>query len=399
MRYQENFPVIKNNPQLVYLDSGASSLKLGSVVDKMVEYYTEYGVNVHRGVYAISNKASDEYEETRSIVGKFLNANEEEIVFTKGATNGLNLVASSLKKILKPGDEVITSELEHHSSVMPWQQVCKEVNAKLVYVDLDENNNITIENFLKVLTPKTKVVALTMMSNVLGNVVPIKEIAKYAHEVGAIVIADGAQAVPHMKIDVKDLDIDFLAFSAHKMLGPTGLGILYGKYDKLSSLDPVEFGGDMNDGVEKFGSTFKDAPYKFEAGTPNIAEVIAFKEAIKYLEKYGMDNVSKHDTELAQYAIAELKKIESIEVYSNEYSKGIVSFNILGIHPHDAATFFDNEGVALRAGHHCAQLITKKLGVVGTLRASIYLYNTKEDIDKLIIAAKHAAEYFKEWII
>ena len=282
---------------------------------------------------------------------------------------------------------------------MPWQQVCKEVNAKLVYVDLDENNNITIENFLKVLTPKTKVVALTMMSNVLGNVVPIKEIAKYAHKVGAIVIADGAQAVPHMKIDVKDLDIDFLAFSAHKMLGPTGLGILYGKYDKLSSLDPVEFGGDMNDGVEKFGSTFKDAPYKFEAGTPNIAEVIAFKEAIKYLEKYGMDNVSKHDTELAQYAIAELKKIESIEVYSNEYSKGIVSFNILGIHPHDAATFFDNEGVALRAGHHCAQLITKKLGVVGTLRASIYLYNTKEDIDKLIIAAKHAAEYFKEWII
>ena len=262
MRYQENFPVIKNNPQLVYLDSGASSLKLGSVVDKMVEYYTEYGVNVHRGVYAISNKASDEYEETRSIVGKFLNANEEEIVFTKGATNGLNLVASSLKKILKPGDEVITSELEHHSSVMPWQQVCKEVNAKLVYVDLDENNNITIENFLKVLTPKTKVVALTMMSNVLGNVVPIKEIAKYAHKVGAIVIADGAQAVPHMKVDVKDLDIDFLAFSAHKMLGPTGLGILYGKYDKLSSLDPVEFGGDMNDGVEKFGSTFKDAPYK-----------------------------------------------------------------------------------------------------------------------------------------
>ena len=399
MRYQENFPVIKNNPQLVYLDSGASSLKLDRVIDKMVEYYTLYGVNVHRGVYELSNRASNEYEETREIVGKFLNAKAEEIVFTKGATNGLNMVASSLKKYLNEGDEVITSELEHHSSVMPWQEVCRERKAKLVYVELDENNNITIENFLKVLTSKTKVVALTMMSNVLGNTTPIKEIAKYAHEVGATVIADGAQAVPHMKTDVKDLDVDFMAFSAHKMLGPTGLGILYGKYDKLSLLDPVEFGGDMNDGVEKYHSTFKDAPYKFEAGTPNIAEVIAFKEAIKYLLNYNMDKVSEHDRELAAYAIQNLKKIDNIEVYSNDYSNGIISFNIKGIHPHDVATFFDSEGIALRAGHHCAQLITKKLGVVGTLRASIYLYNTKEDIDKLIEVATKAAEYFKEWVI
>lgn len=399
MRYYDDFPVIKNNPDLVYLDSGASSLKLQSVIDKMNEYYTKYGVNVHRGVYQLSYIASDEYEETREVVAKFLNAKTKEIVFTSGATSALNLVARSLSENINEGDEIITSVLEHHSSVMPYQEICKIKGAKLIYVPLDEKGNLTVENFKKVLTDKTKVVALTLMSNVLGNTTPIKEITKLAHEKNAIVVADGAQAVPHMKIDVKDLDVDYLAFSAHKMLGPTGLGVLYGKYKELNSLNPIEFGGDMNDNVELYDSTFKEAPYKFEAGTPKIAEVIAFKEAIKYLEKQDLNKIYEHDYELTQYAINKLKAIDGVEVYATESSCGIVSFNIKGIHPHDASTIFDEKGIALRAGHHCAQLITKWLGVTGTLRASIYLYNDYSDIDKLIEATTVACEYFKEWII
>ena len=397
---KKDFPILIKNPDLAYLDSAASSLKPSCVINKIKEYYEEYGVNVHRGVYGLSYKATDEYEETRNVVAKFLNASSEEIVFTKGTTASLNLVASSYGMAnINEGDEIIVSELEHHSSVMPWQEVAKIKKAKLVFVPLDNEGRITVENFKSVLTNKTKIVALTYVSNVMGYISPIKEIIELAHKANAIVVVDAAQAAPHLAIDVKELDTDFLAFSAHKMLGPTGLGVLYGKYKLLNSMKPIEFGGDMNDYVEKYDSTFKDAPYKFEAGTPLISEVIAFKEAINYLNNLGMENIHKHEQELIKFTIAELKKIEGITIYNSTCETGVISFNINGIHTHDASTIFDQNNVALRAGHHCAQLITTWLGCVGTLRASIYIYNDKKDVEKFIESVKQAAEYFKEWNI
>ena len=282
---------------------------------------------------------------------------------------------------------------------MPWQEIAKKKKAKLVFIPLDAEGRITVQNFKGVLTDKTKIVALTYVSNVMGYITPVEEIIQLAHSVGAKVIIDAAQAAPHIKLDVKKLDADFLAFSAHKMLGPSGLGVLYGKKQLLNKMQPVEFGGDMNDYVEKYGSTFKDAPYKFEAGTPLISEVIAFKEAIFYLEKIGMDNVHKHEQELLKKAMEELIKIEGVTVYNKTTETGVISFNINGIHPHDASTIFDQNEVAVRAGHHCAQLITSWLGCVGTLRASFYIYNDESDVEKFIETVKQAAEYFKEWNI
>ncbi len=397
---KKDFPVLNNNPNLTYLDSAASSLKPTCVINKITEYYEEYGVNVHRGVYNLSYKATDEYEETRSVVAKFINASDEEVVFTKGTTASLNIIAASYGlDNINEGDDIIVNELEHHSSIMPWQAVAKKKNANLIFIPLDDEGRITIDNFKKVLTNKTKVVALTYVSNVMGYVTPIEEIIEVAHTVGAKVVVDAAQAAPHIKIDVKKLDADFLAFSAHKMLGPTGLGVLYGKKALLNKMQPVEFGGDMNDFVEKYGSTFKDAPYKFEAGTPLISEVIAFKEAIRYLENIGMENVHSHEVSLLKQAMEELNKIEGITVYNKTAETGVISFNINGIHPHDASTIFDQNEVAVRAGHHCAQLITSWLGCVGTLRASFYIYNDEEDVKKFVETVKQAAEYFKEWNI
>lgn len=398
LNLKKDFPVLVNNPSLVYLDSCATSLKPQSVIDKMNEYYEQYGVNVNRGVYELSYHATTEYEETREAVAKFLNAAPEEIVYTKGASSGLNLVASSYgMNNLHAGDEIITSELEHHSSIIPWQNVAQKTGANLKFIELDSVGKINIESFKKVLSSKTKVVALTYVSNVMGYITPIKEIIKLAHEVGAVVVVDAAQAIPHMKIDVKDLDCDFLAFSAHKMLGPTGFGILYGKYKLLQAMDPVEFGGDMNDNVDLFESHYKDAPHKFETGTPPIAEAIAFKEAIKYLENVGYHNIHAHEQALLKYVMDELIKIDNIDIYNKTTETSIIAFNIHNVHPHDAATFFDQEGVAVRAGHHCAQLITKWLECVGTLRACFYLYNDYEDADRFIQAVKEAAEYFKGW--
>ena len=397
---KKDFPVLINNPHLTYLDSAASSLKPTCVINKIREYYEEYGVNVHRGVYNLSYKATDEYEETRSVVAKFINASCEEIVFTKGATASLNIIAASYGvDNINEGDEIIVNELEHHSSIMPWQEIAKKKKAKLVFIPLDAEGRITVQNFKGVLTDKTKIVALTYVSNVMGYITPVEEIIQLAHSVGAKVIIDAAQAAPHIKLDVKKLDADFLAFSAHKMLGPSGLGVLYGKKQLLNKMQPVEFGGDMNDYVEKYDSTFKDAPYKFEAGTPLISEVIAFKEAIFYLEKIGMDNVHKHEQNLLKKAMEELIKIEGITVYNKTTETGVISFNINGIHPHDASTIFDQNEVAVRAGHHCAQLITSWLGCVGTLRASFYIYNDESDVEKFIETVKQAAEYFKEWNI
>ena len=399
LNLKNDFPVLVNNPNLAYLDSGASSLKPKCVIDKLDEYYNKYGVNVNRGVYKLSYQATVEYEETRAVVAKFLNAKQSEIVFTKGASNGLNMLAQSYGlDNVHEGDEIITSELEHHSNGLPWLNVAKRKKATLKYVELDNEGRITVENFKKVLSNKTKVVALTYVSNVMGYITPVEEIIKLAHEVGAVVILDAAQAVPHMPIDVKKLDVDFLAFSAHKMLGPTGFGILYGKYKYLKNMEPVEFGGDMNDNVELFDVTYKDAPYKFETGTPPIAEAIAFKEAIKYINSVGYDKIQEHEKALLDYAMNKLKQIDGIEIYNPTTETGIISFNVSGIHPHDVATIYDEKNIALRAGHHCAQLITKWLGCTGTLRATIYLYNDYEDIDRFIDATKEAAEYFKEWL-
>lgn len=396
---RSDFPLLESNKDLVYLDSAATSIKPQIVIDKINEYYTKYGVNIHRGVYDLSGIATNEYEELRTVVAKFINSKPEEVVYTKGTTDGINKLAYMLEDRINENDEIIVSVLDHHSLIMPWQNIALKKKAKLVFVDLNENNQITVENFKKCLNKNTKIVALTHVSNVLGVISPVKEITRLAHEVGAIVVLDGAQSVPHMKVDVKDLDVDFLAFSGHKMLAPTGTGILYGKYKLLNSLDPVEFGGDMNDGVEKYSSTYKDAPEKFEAGTQNIEGVIAFKKAVEYLSNLGLDNVHEHSKELAKYVVEQIKNNPLIELYTTNPESGIVTFNIKDVHPHDVATFLSSYNICIRAGHHCAQLITHHLGCMGTVRASFYIYNTLEDAKKLVEAINAATDYFKEWLI
>ncbi len=395
---KKDFPVLNNNPDLVYLDTAATALKPQVVIDKLDEYYQKYGVNVNRGVYTLSYKATTEYELTRTMTALFLNAKEKEIVFTKGASNALNMIALGFgMNYIEEGDEIVTSELEHHSNVLPWMNVAKKKKALLKYIPLDSTGRITVEAFKKTLTDNTKVVVITYVSNVMGYITPLEEIIKLAHEKNIVVIVDAAQAVAHMKIDVKALDCDFLAFSAHKMMGPTGFGILYGKYKYLKMTEPVEYGGDMIDVVEKYSSTPKDVPYKFETGTPPIAEAIAFQEAIKYLEKIGYENIQKHEQALLQYAMEKLEKIKGVTIYNRHTDTGIIAFNIDKAHPHDAATIFDEHHIALRAGHHCAQLIIKWLECVGTLRACIYIYNDYQDIDKFIEAVEEAAKYFEEW--
>lgn len=398
LNIKKDFPVLNNNPDLVYLDTGATALKPKCVIDKINEYYDKYGVNVNRGVYELSYEATTEYEETRTLTAKFLNAREKEIVFTKGASNGLNMVALGFgMDYIQEGDEIITTELEHHSNVLPWMNVAKKKNATLKYIELDSTGRITVEAFKKTITEKSKVLAITYVSNVMGYITPIKEIIKIAHEHNIIVVVDAAQAVPHMKVDVQDLDCDFLAFSAHKMLGPTGFGILFGKYKYLKKMSPIEYGGDMIDVVEKYEATTKDAPYKFETGTPPIAEAIAFKEAIKYIESIGYDRIHEHEQILLNYAREKLSKVEGITIYNPTAETAIITFNINKAHPHDAATIFDEYHVALRAGHHCAQLITKWLDCVATLRACIYVYNDYHDIDVFVEAVKAAVKYFEEW--
>ena len=396
---RSDFPLLESNKELVYLDSAATSIKPQIVIDKINEYYTKYGVNIHRGVYDLSGIATNEYEELRNVVAKFINSKPEEVVYTKGTTDGINKLAYMLEDSINENDEIIVSVLDHHSLIMPWQNIALKKKAKLVFVDLNENNQITVENFKKCLNQNTKIVALTHVSNVLGVISPVKEITKLAHEVGAIVILDGAQSVPHMKVDVKELDVDFLSFSGHKMMAPTGTGILYGKYKLLNSLNPVEFGGDMNDGVAKYSSTSKDAPEKFEAGTQNIEGVIAFKKAIEYLLNLGLDEVHEHSKELAKYVVEQIKDNPLVELYTKNPESGIVTFNIKDVHPHDVATFLSSYNICIRAGHHCAQLITHHLGCMGTVRASFYIYNTLDDAKKLVEAINAATDYFKEWLI
>ncbi len=394
-RIRQEFQIFRNEPNLAYLDNAAMALKPDRVIKAVDDYYLNYGVNVHRGVYRLSYMATDKYEEARDTIAKFIGAKFEEVVFTRGASSALNLVALSYgMENINEGDEVITTELEHHSSHMPWFNVCKLKKATLKYIPLNEEGRVTVENFKKVLSNKTKVVAINYVSNVMGYITPIREIIKLAHEVGAIVTLDGAQAVPHMKVDVKELDCDFLSFSGHKLCGPTGIGVLYGKYDLLEKMNPIEFGGDMADTVKKDSQTYKLPPYKFETGTPNVAGAIGLAEACKYIDEIGFDFIVKREKELRDKAIKELEKIDDVIIYNKNAETGIISFNINGIHPHDAASVFDNNNVCIRAGHHCAQLITSWLNTIGTIRASFYFYNRDEDIDLFIRAVRDAKDFF-----
>lgn len=393
-KIRQDFPIYETNQDLVYLDTAASSLKPKQVIDVVDHYYSKLGVNVHRGVYGLSYEATDLYESARHTVAKFLNAKFEEIVFTRGTTASLNLVASSYLDKMTEEDEIITSELEHHSSMLPWLHVSKKTKAKLKYVELDTEGRITVEAFKKVLSDKTKVVALTYVSNVMGYITPIKEIIDLAHQKGAIVVVDAAQAAPHMEIDVTALNADFLAFSGHKLCGPTGIGVLYGKRHLLNQMDPIEFGGDMSQTVDKFEATWKDAPYRFEAGTPIISGAIGLARALDYITSIGFDAIHEHVKTLHDYAILKLEAVEGIEIYNKTAETGIVTFNVVDVHPHDAASIFDKNKVCIRAGHHCAQPITKWLKQIATLRATFYIYNTKEDVDVFVDSVKEAVRFF-----
>ncbi|MFP4077669.1 MAG: aminotransferase class V-fold PLP-dependent enzyme [Candidatus Izemoplasmataceae bacterium] len=390
---KKDFPVFKTK-DLVYLDTAASSLTPKTVISTMTDYYETMPVNVHRGVYELSHKATEAYEQSREKIARFIGADFEEVIFTRGASSALNMLARMYETNIDAGDEIIVSELEHHSHLLPWQQLARRKGAKLRYVPLTEAGRITTENFKSVLSDKTKVVALTGVSNVLGYKTPLSKIIPLAHEKGAIVSVDAAQMAPHEVIDVRALDCDFLAFSGHKMLGPTGIGVLYGKKSLLDRLEPLEYGGDMVDIAELHDASWKDTPYKFETGTPPIAEVIGLGAAVDYLNAIGMPAIIAHEQTLHAYTMEQLSKLEGITVYNPTCETGIITFNIDGVHPHDAVTFFDEDNVALRAGHHCAQPVMRFLDVIATLRASMYLYNSKSDADRFIDSIKRARDFF-----
>ncbi len=401
---RKHFPILDqevNGQPLVYLDSAATSQKPISVIEAVNDYYRGYNSNVHRGVHTLGTRATDGYEGAREKVRKFINApSTQEVIFTRGTTTSINTIASSYGRAnLSEGDEIVITHMEHHSNIIPWQQLAKETGAVLKYVPLQEDGTITLEDVKETVTSQTKIVSIMMVSNVLGTMNPIKEITKIAHENGAVMVVDGAQAAPHMKIDVQDLDCDFFAFSAHKMVGPTGIGVLYGKKKHLNKMEPVEFGGEMIDFVGLQESTWKELPWKFEGGTPIIAGAIGLGAAIDFLEDIGLDNIEAYEHKLAAYALDKMNSVEGITIYGPKdpgQRAGLVTFNIDDVHPHDLATVLDADGIAVRAGHHCAQPLMKWLNVSATARASFYLYNTEEDIDKLVAGLVKTKEFFSD---
>lgn len=398
------FPILNqevNGNPLVYLDSAATSQKPVQVIEAVNNYYREYNSNVHRGVHTLGTKATDGYEGAREKVRKFINAKStQEIIFTRGTTTALNTVATSYGRAnLSEGDEIVITYMEHHSNIIPWQQLAKATGATLKYIPLQEDGTILLEDVKEVVTANTKIVSVVMVSNVLGVMNPVKEIAKIAHEHGAIMVVDGAQAAPHVKVDVQDLDCDFFAFSGHKMCAPTGIGVLYGKKQLLENMEPIEFGGEMIDFVDLYASTWKELPWKFEGGTPIIAGAIGLGAAIDFLTEIGLDNILAHEHHLAAYALEKMSEVEGMTIYGPMdpmKRAGLVTFNIADVHPHDVATVLDAEGIAVRAGHHCAQVLMKWLEVSSTARASFYLYNTEEDIDKLVAGLVKTKEYFSD---
>lgn len=401
-KIRADFPILAqeiNEKPLAYLDNAATSQKPKQVIRALTHYYEFDNANVHRGVHTLAARATDAFESARAKVAKFIHAREvAEIIFTRGTTSAINLVVDSYGNTnIEAGDEIVISYLEHHSNLIPWQQLAKRKGAVLKYIELEEDGTISIEQAEKTITEKTKIVALAHVSNVLGTITPIKEIAALAHKVGAVILVDGAQAVPHMEVNVVDLDADFYAYSGHKMMAPTGIGVLYGKRELLEKMEPTEFGGEMIDFVELYDSTWKELPWKFEAGTPIIGGAIALGAAIDYLAAIGIDTIHTYEQELVSYAIEQMSMLEGITIYGpTDASKrcGLVTFNIEGAHPHDVATILDEGGVAIRAGHHCAQPLMKWLDVSSTARASFYIYNTKEEIDALIEGLKLTKEYF-----
>lgn len=400
-KVREDFPILKreiNDQPLTYLDNAATTQKPTQVIEAITHYYQNYNANVYRSVHTLSGEATQAYEKTREKVSNFIGAKQkEEIIFTKGTTASLNHLARSLASKIEAGDEILITYMEHHSNIIPWQQLAKEKNASLVYVQLTADGRIDLEDYKNKLNKKTKIVSFTHVSNILGTVNPVQEMTDLAHEKGAIVIVDGAQAVPHFEINVQTLDVDFYVFSGHKMLGPTGIGILYGKMKWLEEIEPAEFGGEMIEFVQENESTWAAVPNKFEAGTPNISGAIGLGAAIDYLNTLGMKNIEEYEYNLSQYLYKNLIKIDGITIYgpdNQEERSGVISFNLDDIHPHDLSTALDLEGITIRAGHHCGQLLMRQLNVVATSRMSLYFYNTKDEIDHTIQALKNVKEFF-----
>ena len=402
-RIRKDFPILEtkiNGNNLIYLDNAATSQKPKSVINSLVDYYEKYNSNVHRGVHSLSVKATDEYEKSRSKVREFINAGrDEEIIYTRNASESLNIIAHSWgSKNINKGDDIFITPFEHHSNIVPWQELCKNNKANLKYIPLTESGDVDLDKFKSMIGAKTKLISVTHMSNVLGTLLPVKEIINLAKSTPAITVIDACQSVPHMPVDVKDLDCDFLCFSGHKMLGPTGIGVLYGKFDILSEMPPFLFGGDMISEVTYEDAKWNDLPYKFEAGTPNIADAIGLGVACDYLKSIGMKNVWNHEVEIGEYIFNKFKLLDNFEILgekSKEKRGGVVSFSHNKIHPHDIGSGLDRFGVAIRTGHHCAMPLVRSYGIVAASRASVYIYNTKEEIDIFIDRLLEVEEYFK----
>ena len=402
-KIRKDFPILNekvNGKGLVYLDNAATSQKPKEVIDSLVSYYEKYNSNVHRGVHTLSIKATDEFEKSRTKIQKFINAkSSNEIIFTRNASESLNLIAYSWgKNNISSGDEIYITPFEHHSNIVPWQMLCKEKEAILKYLPLNNNGDIDIDRFSKEISNKTKLVSVTHMSNVLGTVLPLNEIIELAKKYKAVTVVDACQSVPHMPVDVQKIDSDFLCFSGHKMLGPTGIGVFHGKEEILNEMSPFLYGGDMISEVTYEESKWNELPYKFEAGTPNIADSIALGVACEYLEKVGMENIWNHEMELGDYTVNRISELDKFRILGNrskELRGGVVSFVHEDIHPHDIGSLLDGYGIAIRTGHHCAMPLVRSYGVVAASRASFYLYNNKDEVDKLVEGLKLVEEYFK----
>jgi cysteine desulfurase/selenocysteine lyase len=402
---RKDFPILKrtvrDNKRLVYLDNASTTQKPNQVIDSITDYYRNYNSNIHRAVYSIAEEATEAYEATRDKIATFINVKDrQEIIFVRGTTEAINLVAYAWgRSHIKEGDVIVTTEYEHHSNIVPWQLLTQEKGAKLEYIGMGDNGELILDDLDKYLaTGKVKLVTFSLMSNVLGTITDADKIIEKCKAAGVLTLIDAAQAVPHMKVDIEKLGCDFFAFSGHKMLGPTGIGVLWVRKSVLENMNPFHGGGDMIREVHKYETTWNDLPYKFEAGTPNIADVIGFGAAIDYLTKIGMDNIREHEVELTKYAIEKLSEVKGIHIYgTKDITKrgGVISFNFADVHPHDVAQIIDGEGIAVRSGHHCAQVLMERLDVAATSRASFYIYNTKEDIDALVNSLNKVAKVFK----
>ena len=399
MNLRSRFPLLVSQPDLVFLDTAASSQRVDVALEAVDKYYREMNANVHRGLYPMSEQATEAYESVRGVVQQFLNAGDErEVVFTRGTTESLNLVAHGYgKQVLQKGDEILISVMEHHSHLVPWQMVAEETGAELVFVGLDEVGNLDMDALHGAMTDRTKVVAVTGLSNTLGTVVDLKQIAEWAHDVGAVVSVDGAQMAAHFPVNVQELDVDFFAFSSHKVYGPTGAGVLWAKREHLDLMEPIMGGGGMIREVHMASSTWNDVPWKFEAGTPSIAQVLGMGAALEFLMEIGMEKVEVHDRELMEYALSQLDQLSFVRVLgpgNADQQSGVISFEVDGVHPHDVSAILGEAGVCVRAGHHCTMPLMQELGVVGTTRASFGVYNTKKDVDRLVAGLEKVKAVF-----